>query len=74
MEYDYTECKTCARKGDTFCIGCQPMMIPGGTFTRSRYTQTKDEFHITSQSDTIGGNDDEHQGFQDLQRKWRNSK
>lgn len=52
MEYDYTECKTCARKGDTFCIGCQPKMLPDGTFSRSLYTQTKEELHITSQSDT----------------------
>ena len=49
MEYDYGECATCARRGDPYCVGCQPTMASDGTFSRSLYTPHNGKICFTSQ-------------------------
>lgn len=51
MQYNYGECETCARKGDPYCVGCQPTMLPDGTFSRSLYTPHNGTITFTSQID-----------------------
>ena len=63
MTYDYGECQTCARKGDPYCVGCQPMMMSDGKYSRTLYTPHNGTITFTSQ---IGGerrdNEAEHRG------------
>ena len=46
MEYNHKECEGCANAG-SWCIGCQPMKV-GDKFTRSRFSRTPTELHVTT--------------------------
>lgn len=50
MRYSYSECETCARKGDPYCISCMPTRTPDGRFSRSLYTTHDTRVTITSQA------------------------
>ena len=49
MRYNYSECETCARKGDPYCVGCMPTRTSDGRFSRSLYTPHNGPITFTTQ-------------------------